>query len=403
MTDSVENRKPMAVRLVDLDSRIPALEGSDGYGSAMVFFRFRGSVVGRKILPFEDGFIAAGTLEAAARELGVDADGNRTSRSRYLLPGEMVTVAVCTRNRSDELKRCLESLLAVDWTPLEILVVDNCPSDDETLRTVLQYPRVQYALCRDLGLDRARNMALRLAQGEIVAFTDDDVRVEPSWIKGLVANFRDPMVAVVTGITLPAELETAAQVDFELGTSFIRNFTRREFSLIDSDPLHVASVGAGANMAVRVSLLKEIGCFDPRLDGGTPTKSGGDHELFFRTLNRGYRIVFDPSAIVWHYHRRTVAEAVGTLYGYGTGVGAWWTKALFELREFSLLLAAPRIFWQYHLRRYVGSLRGTDGSPHLKYTWAELRGALAGPFAYLRSVLSPVRCAPGQEDPEWSA
>jgi hypothetical protein len=131
--------------------------------------------------------------------------------------------------------------------------------------------------------------------------------------------------------------------------------------------------------------------FNEQLDGGTPTLSGGDHEFFSRTLRRGYRIVYDNSAIAWHLHRRTENEALKTVFGYGVGVFAWWTCTLVREREYSLLLAAPLTLIQYHARRLVRSFTGSADAPPVHYAWAELRGALTGPFAYFRSLLTEGR------------
>jgi GT2 family glycosyltransferase len=271
------------------------------------------------------------------------------------------------------------------------MVIDNCPTTAETRELVSSCPTIRYALCDEPGLDRARNLALRLAGGSIVAFIDDDVRVHPGWLERIVRNFNDPIVGVATGITLPAELETEAQITLERIASFIKGFERREFTAFNADPFHVAGMGAGSSMAIRTSILGEVGVFNEQLDGGTPTLSGGDHEFFSRTLRRGYRIVYDNSAIAWHLHRRTENEALKTVFGYGVGVFAWWTCTLVREREYSLLLAAPLTLIQYHARRLVCSFTGSADAPPAHYAWAELRGALTGPFAYFRSLLTEGR------------
>jgi len=82
-------------------------------------------------------------------------------------------------------------------------VVDNCPADTTTASLVAGYPEIEYVLEPRPGLDTARNRGLHAATGEIIAFTDDDAQVEEGWLDALRANFDDPLVAVVTGLTLP--------------------------------------------------------------------------------------------------------------------------------------------------------------------------------------------------------
>jgi GT2 family glycosyltransferase len=138
-------------------------------------------------------------------------------------------------------------------------------------------------------------------------------------------------------------------------------------------------------MAIRRSALEEIGLFDEALDGGTPSLSGGDQEFFYRTLARGYRIVYEPAALVWHRHRRDWRTLRRTIYGYGVGVFAWWTRAFLVEGELSLLKGAPSWFWQWHLRNLIRSLlRRPDHIP-LDLALAEFLGALMGPISYLRA------------------
>jgi GT2 family glycosyltransferase len=267
----------------------------------------------------------------------------------------------------------------------EILIVDNCPSDQSTAELVSRHPPIRYIHEPTPGLDAARNRALAEARGEVVAFTDDDARVDQGWLTALLENFEDPTVAVVTGITMPAELETEAQRWFEEKDGFGRGFVRQEYDAETLLPLAAGRVGAGVNMAIRRSAVEEIGLFDLALDGGTLSRSGGDQEFFFRALSRGFRIVYEPRALVWHKHRREWDALRHTLYGYGVGVFAWWTSALLNERETTLLWRAPRWFFEYHVRNLSRALLRRPGHVPLDLAWAEFLGAVAGPASYFRA------------------
>ncbi|MCL6630224.1 MAG: glycosyltransferase family 2 protein, partial [Armatimonadetes bacterium] len=65
------------------------------------------------------------------------------------------------------------------------------------------------------GLDFARNRGIRESSGSFVAFADDDVMVSPQWVDELVGGFSDESIVCVTGLTMPAELRTEAQLLFE--------------------------------------------------------------------------------------------------------------------------------------------------------------------------------------------
>src|SRR5262249_20614927 len=214
-----------------------------------------------------------------------------------------VTVAVCTRDRPNDLERCLRGLLALPARGQELLVVDNAPSGTWTEAVVRRHPGVRYLREEQPGLNHARNHALRAARHEIVAFLDDDATPDPIWLRGLLEPFADPRVLCVTGLTMPLELETPAQEWFERYSPFGRGFERRIFDGSRQTPLAVGPIGAGANMALRREVLDLVGPFDVALDAGTATHSGGDHDMFARILIGGYQIVYQPAALSWHRHR----------------------------------------------------------------------------------------------------
>ena len=130
--------------------------------------------------------------------------------------------------------------------------------------------------------------------GEIIAFTDDDVQVRPDWLSALGARFaRQPHVSVVTGLVIPLELETQAQIFFEQsGSGQDRGYApltferagrfqvRRRDQQGDTDEVRslylTGEFGFGANMAFRTAVLQASGGFDEALGVGTPTRGGED-------------------------------------------------------------------------------------------------------------------------------
>src|SRR5271154_1000419 len=121
-----------------------------------------------------------------------------------------ITIILCTFNRSRSLAKALESAAkskvpdSVEW---EVLVVDN-NSRDETCAVVeklcRQHPgRFRYLFEPRQGLCQARNSGIREAEGDILAFMDDDVTVEPTWLQNLTANLQDGGWAGAGGRILP--------------------------------------------------------------------------------------------------------------------------------------------------------------------------------------------------------
>ena len=264
-------------------------------------------------------------------------------------------------------------------------MVDNHPTTPRTRQVVDSFPTVRYVREDRPGLDAARNRALREAATPIVAFNDDDAVPETDWLDHLLRPFADPRVWCSTGLTLPLELETPAQEWFERHSPFGRGFERRMFDGTRHDPVAVGRVGAGVNMAVRREVLDELGGFDEALDAGTASRSGGDHEMFGRLLAAGHRIVYEPAAVSWHRHRRSWSELRDTIYGYGVGVYAMWTRRLLFDREPGVLRHAAGWLRTGQVPSLWRAVRRDPESVPMDLQLAQLRGCVAGPWAYLRA------------------
>jgi glycosyltransferase involved in cell wall biosynthesis len=176
------------------------------------------------------------------------------------------SVVICTRDRPDELRRCLASLLHQSFRALEIIVVDNASRDDRT-REVASAAGASYVREGQAGLDFARNAGARRATGDIVVYTDDDVLLHPFWLERMVAAFGCKDVSAVTGLVLPAELVTDAQVHFErywgFGRGYVRNdYTPERFAAHRDGVFPAWNVGAGASMAFRREVFSQVGLFD---------------------------------------------------------------------------------------------------------------------------------------------
>jgi GT2 family glycosyltransferase len=295
------------------------------------------------------------------------------------------------------LEICLRRIVPLLAEGHEIIVVDSCPSTAETAGLVASFPGIRYLRESQPGAALARNRGIHAAKKEFVAFTDDDARADPHWLKSLLRNFDDELVAVVTGITMPVELETDSQLWFEKTNPFSRGGLRREFDLSNFEPLIAGLAGCSVNMAVRVSALERIGLFDAALGPGSLGKCGEDHEFYYRALKHGYRIVYDPAALVWHRHRSDWPALRYVIYTYGVGVFAWWTKALVFDRELALLKIASVWFLRHHVGNLVRSLLRRPSAFPLDLAWAEFVGALEGPFAYFRSRRHLRRSTTGRE------
>ncbi|MDB5451921.1 MAG: glycosyltransferase [Caulobacteraceae bacterium] len=379
----------MSTSLAELD--LASWRGAEAiranHARLLVLLRLGDTPIGKLELPSAGGVPDGRELrQRIAARFGYDI---WTQRALAALPSPATarapsaTVVICTRERPDDLRKCLGAVCALPDDGQDVLIVDNNPRTTATFDVAREFPQVRYALEDQPGLNAARNRALREARGAVLAFVDDDAVVDRNWLRALLRPFEDPEVQAVTGLTMPLELETPAQELFESLTGFSRRgFKRRVFVWPPHDPLSAGAVGAGANMAIRRSVVDVIGEFDPALDAGTASESGGDHEFFSRILRRGYRIVYEPGALNWHRHRRTDEELHRALYGYGVGAYASWTRTLMD-GEWGVVRQA---WWWLSRQQAPGVLRlmfrrGSRFERRLQL--GELLGCLRGPGRYL--------------------
>ena len=141
---------------------------------------------------------------------------------------------------------------------------------------------------------------------------------------------------------VPLELETPAQILFEQsGSGLDRGYAPLTFERAgrfrvrrrdeQSGQSEVRSLyltgefGLGANMAFRTAVLQASGGFDQALGPGTPTRSGEDLAMFLELLMAGHQLGYEPTAIIEHQHRTTMADLDRQIYGYGIGFTAMLT------------------------------------------------------------------------------
>ncbi|MEG5049358.1 MULTISPECIES: glycosyltransferase [unclassified Microcoleus] len=305
------------------------------------------------------------------------------------LNSETVSVLICTRNRPEQLERCLRSLQNLSHPPHQIIVVDNAPSSDATQQLVAKIPDVKYVLEPRPGLSLARNTGIRHSTGNIIAFTDDDVIVHPDWIARIAQSFQGDRVIAMTGLILPAELENEAQLIFQKGhTGFgwgyrPTTFDTQFFEEMKPFAVPVWRIGAGANMAFRRELFDKIGYFDERLGAGASGCSE-DSEIWYRVLAEGWFCRYEPTAVVYHYHRGDLDSLKHQMYHYMRGhIAALFVqferyKHWGNLRR--VFIALPR----YYVKRFIiGSLTGFRGVN--KTLFSEALGCLAGVQFYIQN------------------
>jgi glycosyltransferase involved in cell wall biosynthesis len=264
------------------------------------------------------------------------------------------------------------------------------------------YPQVRYVCEPRPGLNWARNRAIAEARGEIIAYTDDDVVVDRGWVRALARVFAEEAeVMAVTGLVVPLELETEAQRLFEQYGGFGRGFERKWYRPDGESGERAATrhggagkFGTGANMAFRRSLFERIGGFDPALDVGTVTNGGGDLEMFFRVLKEGHTLVYEPSALVRHRHRRDYAQLRTQIINNGVGFHAYLVRSALTYKDerWALIRLGLWQLWWWNIRRLLIPVAHPDRLPR-DLILGELRGSLIGLGRYLKARRTAARIA----------
>jgi len=378
-------QRPWTVTDVDLADGLPALPGVDStgqpVGGAFVLVRvFTEPVAGLWLAVPAAGLPAAelgravdaqagSGLRARLRAVGwpddpggLPLDGVRpASRPAWLLGRDAaeassvsLTAVLCTRDRPQWARRCLDSLQQQSYPRLTVMVIDNAPRDGQVRELVasgrFRVP-VRYVAEPVPGLSHARNRALAECDTELIAFLDDDEVACRYWASELVRCFADqPATDCVAGLVAPGELRTPAQQLFERFGGYSKG---RGFRPVIFDGRQMGKTralfplppfGTGANMAFRRAALSELGGFDTALGAGAVTRGGEDTDIFSTLLLDGRRVAYWPGALLWHSHRSTHEELRSQLYGYGLGLTAYYAAVVSRhpLHAFRLLALAPR-------------------------------------------------------------
>lgn len=238
-----------------------------------------------------------------------------------------VTVVVCAYNAAGTIEQCLTAIEGLQYPDFECVVV-NDGSTDDTGAVAARHPRVKLIETTNGGLSAARNLGLEHATGDIVAYTDADVRVDPDWLTYLVQPFLHSDVVAAGGPNIvPPDDPWLAQC----------------VARAPGSPMHVlledrlAEHIPGCNCAFRREALMGIGGFNPIF-----RRAGDDVDVCWRLQSQGGKIGFAPAALVWHHHRNSIQAFLRQQVGYGEGE-AWL------MHEHPHKFIGGRIAWTGHI------------------------------------------------------
>jgi GT2 family glycosyltransferase len=250
--------------------------------------------------------------------------------SRY---NPLVSVILPTYKREASLCKTITQLLQQDYPDYELIVVDQTPQHENKTEEFLRdhAEQIRYFKREYPSLPMARNFGVEKAQGEIVLFIDDDVKISPDWISCHTSNFIDPNIGGVSGRIIE-EGQPIANTKYVLRVSRFGRIVGNRTSTMRTR----VEWASGGNSAFRKELIIKAGGFDEAFQGNAIFE---DVDFSFRLRRLGKEIVFDPKPILFHLTENQggcQTRSVGRVNYY------YWfirNKTLFFLKNFSPLSA----------------------------------------------------------------
>lgn len=287
--------------------------------------------------------------------------------------GTRVSVVVCTKDRSNMLRLCLESILRNSLLPYEIVVVDQSV-DDRTAAVVDQASVMSGCPIRRIQLDStglsiARNIGVKAALGEVIAFTDDDCDAAPGWVEAIVQEFVDETVGCVCGHVYPADHKQRPR------QTRISTLSNRPRSIV-TGKCNPFLVGRGNNMAFRKSDLEKLGMFNEYIGVGSSVYAGEDLDILYRLMEVGGRIVHTPDAIVYHAQPDEWESVIKKKRGYAIAASAILASRARHGDIYAGLLVVGKMFYEFGCLFCGGALRA---NLHVaRVGWHSMIGSFSG-------------------------
>ena len=265
-----------------------------------------------------------------------------------------LSLVIATYNRAEQLLVTLRSV-ALQSAPAEVwecIVVDNHSVDDtaERVRTfIAAHPQLNIRYCYEAqqGLSYARNAGIEAAQGDIVAFIDDDERIVEEFVEAYINLFDTHPDAMAAGGRIIAEYPTGRP-------RWMSRYTEQPIANPmdfgpEVRPFPLSRIPGGGNMAMRRELFKRVGVFNTSLGRTGKRLIGGEEsELFERIRREGMACYYVPRAVMYHIipdekltpdyfdrlaynvgvSQRRRAELHGSLFGLYVREAAKWVATL---------------------------------------------------------------------------
>lgn len=230
-----------------------------------------------------------------------------------------ISIIIPVKNGGKTIKKCLDSLKNLNYANYELIVIDD-NSSDATPEILRQYPplaggrgwKIKTQGLTSTGPSACRNLAIKQAKGEYLAFTDADCLVHPEWLNELLKGFEEEDVVGVGGDQQSPQDETdfgKLVQDFLKTVGFVADYVKKEKKKIETKH------NPTCNVMYKKEIFDKVGGF---LEGLWP---GEDVELDYRIKKPGYKLIYNPEAIVYHYRPDNLSAFCQMMKNYGQAQG----------------------------------------------------------------------------------
>ncbi|MFN3966201.1 MAG: glycosyltransferase [Endomicrobiia bacterium] len=252
----------------------------------------------------------------------------------------MISIIIPVRNGEKTIEKCISSIFNLDYSDYELIVVNDGSTDrtEEIINNVItqfieKKNKFKLIKTEGVGPSEARNIAIREAKGEFIAFTDADCIVDKNWLNELLKGFSSNDVVGVGGSQLTPEDDT----DFSKKIHEFMNrigFVTEYIKSTKDKALKEVSHNPTCNVMYRKKIFSEIGGF---LKGLWPNE---DVEFDLRVKKKGYKLIYNPSAVVYHYRPDSLKKFLSMMFRYGKSQG--YTTTLYGF--FRKIQIVPVVF-----------------------------------------------------------
>lgn len=211
-----------------------------------------------------------------------------------------VSIIIPTYKRKESVLRLLKSLVREKVKPLEVVIVEQAENNKDSYSKIARKYQIslRYFFLSNPSTPKAMNTGVKVANGKFILFLDDDVVVQNEILQAHINNFRDPMVAATVGRSITRGQRVQRNRKDTGRITWLGHFTDGFSSKIRQ---YVDTV-IGCNSCWRKDIYIALGGIDEQFTGNAMRL---ESDFSLRAKQRGYKIIFEPSALVKHYRAET--------------------------------------------------------------------------------------------------